>query len=582
MMYPKRPRRISVSPRDISLLSDQNAELLQKLETLEAEAQTADRSGRRALKQLEKEIQLLRDELEKTQERSEQLEKNAQEGTEKIVEEMWRKKKEREAKFRAMRKNTRGGLHDGEIRDFAPPGPFTMSPSKGASSSYQSSEDDDSYDAEPAFEHPEHSLVSQLLSKIQELEDTNIRIIQQQSETADKLHAVQRETESISKVYEYFSAEGGVEWEVVDEDGRKSPLDGTIRFRSFRRTLEAEAQNEDGFPSLLMPRKARKSVMDLFGAANNEAGPSKLAFPTTPYGTLSSASELSPLRYDLSQSQTPYNMSPILGGRPTLHSEIGSNFGDDEDPFVRSRHGSLYDLSFSVSPSPTPNNLSLRSRVSDARAASRVATSTPASAYSNTDTGTNALQLNVEPPTPSAHVTDEAGNEPSEHEREKNLNKKTRYRRMSQTLLRRTSRWVDGRFSTGSSWASSESGSIGSESTPRPSLPQRLSSALDLVMEGFAGPGSRGHSVAATEGDASELQSPSPQSEAEEEGTVVLGHNDNESAGQQRRAIAKFVLELWLWLQFGIIILVFLWAMAKRGPKSVLAEADRRAVVKRR
>ncbi|KAJ7853886.1 hypothetical protein B0H13DRAFT_2082048 [Mycena leptocephala] len=582
MMYPKRPRRISVSPRDISLLSDQNAELLQKLETLEAEAQTADRSGRRALKQLEKEIQLLRDELEKTQERSEQLEKTAQEGTEKIVEEMWRKKKEREAKFRAMRKNTRGGLHDGEIRDFAPPGPFGMSPSKGASSSYRNSDDDDSYDAEPAFEHPDqHSLVSQLLSKIQELEDTNTRIIQQQSETADKLHAVQRETESISKVYEYFSAEGGVEWEVVDEDGRKSPLDGTIRFRSFRRTLEAEAQNEDGFPSLLMPRKARKSVMDLFGAANNEAGPSKLAFPTTPYGTLSSASELSPLRYDLSQSQTPYNMSPILGGRPTLHSEIGSNFGDDEDPFVRSRHGSLYDLSFSVSPSPTPNNLSLRSRVSDARAASRVVTSTPASAYSNTDTGTNALQLNVEPPTPSAHVTDEAGNEPSEHEREKNLNKKTRYRRMSQTLLRRTSRWVDGRFSTGSSWASSESGSIGSESTPRPSLPQRLSSALDLVMEGFAGPGSRGHSVAATEGDASELQSPSPQSEAEE-GTVVLGHNDNESAGQQRRAIAKFVLELWLWLQFGIIILVFLWAMAKRGPKSVLAEADRRAVVKRR
>jgi hypothetical protein len=582
MMHPKRPRRISVSPRDISLLSDQNAELLQKLETLEAEAQTADRSGRRALKQLEKEIQLLRDELEKTQERSEQLEKNAQEGTEKIVEEMWRKKKEREARFRAMRKNTRGGLHDGEIRDFAPPGPFGMSPSKGASSSYRNSDDDDSYDAEPAFEHPDqHSLVSQLLSKIQELEDTNTRIIQQQSETADKLHAVQRETESISKVYEYFSAEGGVEWEVVDEDGRKSPLDGTIRFRSFRRTLEAEAQNEDGFPSLLMPRKARKSVMDLFGAANNEAGPSKLAFPTTPYGTLSSASELSPLRYDLSQSQTPYNMSPILGGRPTLHSEIGSNFGDDEDPFVRSRHGSLYDLSFSVSPSPTPNNLSLRSRVSDARAASRVVTSTPASAYSNTDTGTNALQLNVEPPTPSAHVMDEAGNEPSEHEREKNLNKKTRYRRMSQTLLRRTSRWVDGRFSTGSSWASSESGSIGSESTPRPSLPQRLSSALDLVMEGFAGPGSRGHSVAATEGDASELQSPSPQSEAEE-GTVVLGHNDAESAGQQRRAIAKFVLELWLWLQFGIIILVFLWAMAKRGPKSVLAEADRRAVVKRR
>jgi hypothetical protein len=311
--FPARPRRISVSPRDISLLADQNAELLQKLETLESEAQTTDRSGRRALKQLEREIQLLRDELERAQARSEELEKNVQVGTEKIVEEMWRKKKEREAKFRAMRKNNSGGRNGG-IRDFAPPGFFakaSLSPSN--SSEFPSDEDgDDSFGSDHT---DEHSLVSQLLSKIQELEDTNTRIIEAQRETGEKLHAVQRETESISKVYEYFSGENGVEWEVVDEDGHKSPMEGTVRFTSFRRSLDAQPHhNGDGFESLLtLPRKPRKSVMNLFDAGN-EAGPSHLSFPSS----ISSLSELSPLRYDHSQSPMPYNMSPVPGvGHPS-------------------------------------------------------------------------------------------------------------------------------------------------------------------------------------------------------------------------------------------------------------------------
>jgi hypothetical protein len=44
------------------------------------------------------------------------------------------------------------------------------------------------------------------------------------------------------------------------------------------------------------------------------------------------------------------------------------------------------------------------------------------------------------------------------------------------------------------------------------------------------------------------------------------------------RGVGKFIFELWLWLQFCIIILVFLWAMAKRGPKSVLDAAEKRRV----
>ena len=51
----------------------------------------------------------------------------------------------------------------------------------------------------------------------------------------------------------------------------------------------------------------------------------------------------------------------------------------------------------------------------------------------------------------------------------------------------------------------------------------------------------------------------------------------------QRTGFAGLLLELWLWLQFSVVVMVFLWAMARRGPKSVLEDAERRrGVVVRR
>ncbi|KAJ7639256.1 hypothetical protein FB45DRAFT_1055407 [Roridomyces roridus] len=554
-VYLKRhSRRISVSPADISLLSDQNAELLLKLETLEAEAQSADRNGRRALKQLEKEILLLREELEKTQAQSEQLQQKtaAQVEPEKIVEEMWRKKKEREAKFRAMRNQNSSPVKD-DILDFAPPGWFSkasLTPSSSteeftASPSYQqfSAEiaADASYGQEPAFEHPsQHALVSQLLSKIQELEETNARIIQQQSETTDKLHAVQRETESISKVYEYFSAENGMEWEVVGEDGFKSPMEGTIRFKSFRRTLES--QGDDAFSSLALPRsKGRKSVLDIFSPSENEAGPSTLTIPSSRNNsTLSFTTELSPLRFDTSHS-------PFTG--PTLQSELGDDFNNDMDnPF--SRRGSLYDLSFSLSPSPLPGGRPLPENES----------STP-----------NALQLMVEPPTPLPGDDTDSGSLRSKSS--------ARFQRMSQTLSRRTSRWMIERFPNLEVPDHDEH--VLDESTPKRhsiSLPERLSSALDVVMENFTG-AVRGESQSSSE-DVSPAP-PSPVSSTAEEEimdkSVVV-----DEPGSKRVMWSGVILEVWLWLQFAVIIVVFLFAMAKQGPRRVIGEAEKRALVSRR
>ncbi|KAF8897908.1 hypothetical protein BD779DRAFT_1796465 [Infundibulicybe gibba] len=242
-------RKISVSPADISLLSDQNAELLDKLERLEADSFSADRSGRRALKRLEKEIAGLRDELEKTQARSEEIEERAKAGfgwgAEKVVQEVWRKKKEREERFRAMKENLNTQTDVGEVRNFAPESPFggmvyTPAPRRVATPS-------DDFFAEPREVHqppPENQLISQLLTKIQELEETNERIIQQQTETSSQLQAVQRETEHINKVYEYLGDPN--QFEVVEDmaevskDSHKISDEETIRFRSFKRTLEGQ------------------------------------------------------------------------------------------------------------------------------------------------------------------------------------------------------------------------------------------------------------------------------------------------------------------------------------------------------
>ncbi|KAJ7032186.1 hypothetical protein C8F04DRAFT_1262147 [Mycena alexandri] len=128
-VYLKRQaRRISISPNDIFVLADQNAEQMQKLETVESEALTVDRTGRRALKQL------LRAELEKTQARSEVLEKIAQAGTEKIVEEI----------------TASGRSDDGAIRNFAPAGFFSKSV-LSPSSSVEFLQDDEDEERENSY-----------------------------------------------------------------------------------------------------------------------------------------------------------------------------------------------------------------------------------------------------------------------------------------------------------------------------------------------------------------------------------------------------------------------------------------------
>jgi hypothetical protein len=43
-----------------------------------------------------------------------------------------------------------------------------------------------------------------------------------------------------------------------------------------------------------------------------------------------------------------------------------------------------------------------------------------------------------------------------------------------------------------------------------------------------------------------------------------------------------FWLKVWLWLQFSIVVFVFLYAMAKRGPGLVLTDENKKAAARRR
>jgi hypothetical protein len=54
-----------------------------------------------------------------------------------------------------------------------------------------------------------------------------------------------------------------------------------------------------------------------------------------------------------------------------------------------------------------------------------------------------------------------------------------------------------------------------------------------------------------------------------------------EAPEPKRGRAMTVVLELWLWVQFIVIVAVFLWAVTKRGPRSVLRNASRTSAVKR-
>ena len=577
---------------DISLLADQNAELMDKLEKLEAGASSSDQTGRRELKRLEKEISFLREALEKTQAKSEELEEKVHGA---VTGEVWRKKQEREAKFRAMRYSGRYAdrQEDGnKVQNFAPDGSRFGGPSEGfsflpsaTSSNLRHTRRNQASNSDIELElsgHSEHTLISQLLVKVQELEEANAQILKQQNETATQLSAVQRDTEHISKAYESRADPQAVKSQIEPDATafKREQLSSAESVKSIGRNSNVPSSEGEEFVArdFAPAAKDRKSVMGLFPldyplvTDSSPPNPHNLQIPSRPSSPswsenlqdrLSPSScrgqdspgSLSPLHFFSPDTQVPQEQSP-LESRPTLQSELSKEFGDSWDMSPGAHHGrtsSLYDLSqFSVPATPCPASRTMSRRASDELNFEMVnkggGPSLPMTA--------GLVRLSVEPPTPikGGDIVGYA--------------KSPRVQRMSQTLRSRTGQWVDRRFKEGHHSTEATFAQFNRTRSAEPTtvgLPQLLSNAIDKMIEKFDGFPDANGSISNT----TSPSSPVSDNDVLRRGVTSPARKET-SMTTKKNVLGNLLFEVWLWFQFAIIIFVFVYAMAKRGPKGVL------------
>lgn len=616
-------RRISISSSDLALLSDQNAELLAKLEKLESESNQNDQAGRRKLRNLEKEIQGLREELEKTRARSDELEEKAKIASLSLEsEEALRRRHEREERVRALRGKSDSDTSDGEVRDFAPGGALALqggsrrSTGPGKLEKYKfpsqslrrhaseaifnstvatsklarkASLCDDLPQSLSQFQFPpaqapipatpEYALVAQLLQKIHELEQINTHITEQQVKTTASLQSVQREAASIRLIYESLGDADAIDWLAedynienhgVNEDSDHDEEDETMRFDNPHRSIlmdlsvdfdgdiEPEIQSSMGHAvvpdrPVLSNRRMRRSVVGLFdtpAVSDVSCPPSMISLTIPGLPPVPFVPQPSPEFTTAAESNwLPHE--PLLpaesSGCQTLDDELGSMWHNcpGNDHF---RTPSLIGLT-SLSPFPPA-------------ATDEVGVS---------DTSMPSTQTHVQISTPSissSSAFSEPGTWQGVHDSDSmtytNLHMDTsaeKKNRKSRTIRMRTSHWNEGRFEATllSAPRRENLGDLTRSSTP---VPQRLANEFHAAVDAI----SLHRSDNAIPGD-----------DARGTGSSSLVALRQEKKPQQR-GFVSFILELWLWLQFAFIVVVFLWAMAKRGPKSVLEETQRRKI----
>lgn len=605
-----RTRKVSIAMADVSLLADQNAELLDKLQRLEEDATSADVAGRRELKRLEKEISYLRDALEKTQAKSEELEGKVHDA---VANDVLRRKREIEAARHVERDDK------ATVINFAPPGSKFGGPSERyslltveGSPSYDrlvsfSSTPRRSTDAYPGHigqgDMSDRGLISQLLNKVKELEETNERIIQHQTETSNQLASVQQDAMNMSKIYEFLSDDDSVEleWnpdgdpsEHLEKEGTDPP---TIRFRSLRRSIENSLSADGGFfyAGSNLGTKTRKSVMGLFDdskateeqstdaakqMAHRLSWTSSLssAGATTPSGTLSPLSFFSPL----SQFQSD------IPQKPTLQNELEIKLGRGNWNWPGATHmrseslSNLSQISVPTTPTPAPGSAN-RALPEELDYDSKLEVHEPGAVSVREKemlASGNSLELSVESPTP----------EFNDQNKETPTQASQRLQHISQTLRLRKNRWVERMLND----RKSRDGL-----TKRFHLSSNIQQHLSDAVDHQAGDIS-------TDTEATQAESGEPDNDVRRDplaGSATpqpCRSSDDSLTGQETKsAIVKradeqdgeittnnsFLFQVWLWIQFVVVVLFFIFAMAKRGPRSVLVSDERaegRRVVTRR
>ncbi|KAJ2927347.1 hypothetical protein H1R20_g9745, partial [Candolleomyces eurysporus] len=305
----------------------------------------------------------------------------------------------------------------------------------------------------PPQPKPEFEIISQLLQKVKELEETNSRILQQQVETTTQLKAVQRDTEHINKVYECLADPQQVEVELADDPPLSglpnhvlASSTGSTKFGSFRRRIEAQMVDRDSIKLKAPVAKSRKSLAGLFGERLESSSSKTHDLPDVPFNSwwnesrhrsslsMGNASIASPALSSLDFT-SPHNdvlaeLSPI-GTRLTLENELQYFQGEmhnweseQQKSSWHLRSQSLSNISqLSVPSSPTSLASSFSTSSTDKN-------KTPlASEFPSTAPRVNVLPpppplprtpsprpmpgmfaqpgLNIEPPTPSKHDLDQ-------------------------------------------------------------------------------------------------------------------------------------------------------------------------------
>ncbi|KAG2013127.1 hypothetical protein CC2G_010067 [Coprinopsis cinerea AmutBmut pab1-1] len=540
--YRRHARHVSMSTNEISLLADQNAELMQKIEQLESESNSADQAGRRELKRLEKEIASLREALEKTQAKSQELEektKGLDKGIDRVVEDAWKKKRERELRIQALKSAGREET-PGKARDFAPRGStFGYHAFSRSMSNLAEFEDDDidqdgvdedetlTNDKAPLFVPPEHEIITQLLRKVQELEETNSKILQQQKETVNQLQAVQRDAEQMSKMYEGLGDPQDLDVDVEDVDA-----DSCVKFGSSPRKAGSfnsrkRSKERKSLAGLFEDQpSSSSSVHPLYASWNGNDGRHRSS-----YSLDSNTGLASPALSTLSFLNSPHmeldELSPA-GPRRTLDAELGKYLKGEEywsgsyRGFNHLRTHSLSNLSqWSAPASPSPNaglglpnvaSLAIPNPPSSSSLGNNVPLVVEPKPSPLPTPPNQGLHLSVDPPTPEKEKRVRPSPSGSSLRAQDNQqlhpgSKSPRQQFISQRIRDRRARWEDERFGSLSSISSSVWGEAsGSKPEPvfvapspgppavlrgqpgaKPKMPRRITSIVDSLVDQFDG-----------------------------------------------------------------------------------------------
>ena len=564
----KGSKRISMTPTELAQLTDQNAQLTSQLEDLEKEATKADEAAKRKLGRLEREIERLKGDLDKAVEQLQQKEKEIERSAE-----AKRQRLERDERLLALRERQQQQHPQQEVVDFSPPSipikRFSRVPG------------DDLYDGQVSFPtesyNSEVDLISQLMNKIRELEETNQEISDQQDESVKKLKKAMIGAEGMRKVYDCLSddEDADVEVEIVDEDEfvdaiehpSRGPLDSVpeeglpIRFSSLRRTINEDIHkrlatelsddelhdhgcDEMGHTHAPRPRgtivglfdsperRGRTvSLMDLEDEDSDDMDDSKIF-----------SRGVSPIGSPLLMPQDPPTHIRSLG------SELGSEYGDSlegsapEDRHVRTT--SLFSLSALIA-----DNLPFsRSR-------------------------STSLVENSPAPAPKRPAATFHRRSSSVRDKDRPLDTSTlersrsqlRSRLLSQTISARSTRWSDGRM---------EDVAISASKASASSITEMFQNAVQQVTGS-----SSGTDLASPQtSQVAEISLDEPRERPPVRPTMDETAEDGVRKSKEHAGFVGFMLEIWLWLQFVLIILVFIWAMARRGPRNVLKEGERKRV----